>query len=307
MAVDPLPAGRVMIRDLRVNPPPLPVSSQSLAFSRSVVERRATTWRKQGRATPHGGFTIAVTAPRLLTCKRGFAAHLAAHLAMRHAADDMSVCVVDADVESRDIGVRFGVSGPVLLDVAKSFGVSASPLDQVIARVDPPGLYVLPTRPPEPALAPLLRSKTPKVFAPLASAFDVVVVDAPVGLGVDTPDQDALILARVDALVVAVTADPAAFGSLLRYLNVLEAAVERGALPSNFDVHIVLTGSDHDGSRTLTEADIERRLEGLPVAGSVPQLWGRGRPDGPLAGYVDSALDDAFDAIVERITAVPQD
>lgn len=296
-----------MIRDLRRSPPPLPSSSDSLAFSRALVLRRGTEVRTKRR--PTRGLTIAVTAPRLLTCKRGLAAHLATHLAARHANDGLSVCVVDADVESRDIGARFGVDGPVLLEVAKRLGLSsaATPLDQLITRIDPPGLYVVPTRPPEPALVPLLRTMTPKVFAPLAATFDLVVVDAPVALGVDSPDDGAQILERVDALVVAVTADPAAFGSLLRYLHVIEAGVERGTLPATFDVHVVLTGSDHDGSRTADQDDIERRLEGLPVIGSVPQLWGRQRPDGPFAGYGDHALDDAFDAIVEHVTAVPHD
>jgi MinD-like ATPase involved in chromosome partitioning or flagellar assembly len=307
MAGDPIPAGGLVIRNLRLGPPALAESARSLAFSRTLVSRSGAAARAQRR--PTRGFTIAVTSPRQITCKRGLAAHLAAHLAMQHADDDMSVCVVDADIESRDIGVRFGVAGPLLLDVAKRLGTSASgvPIDELIARVDPLGLHVLPTRPPEPALASLLRSKTPKIFAPLAATFDIVVVDAPVGLGVDAPEHDAQTLERIDALLVAVTADPSAFGSLLRYLNVIEAAVERGKLPATFDVHVVLTGSDHDGTRTVTLDDVERKLEGLPVAGWVPQLWGRGRPGGPLSGYADRTLHDAFDAIVERVTAVPHD
>jgi MinD-like ATPase involved in chromosome partitioning or flagellar assembly len=175
-------------------------------------------------------------------------------------------------------------------------------LEQIIARIDPPGLYVLPTRPPEPALAPLLRTKTPKVFGPLAATFDFVVVDAPVGLGADAPDEDLPVMQRVDALIVAVTADRASFGSLLRYLNVIEAAVDRVRLPSTFDVHVVLTGSDHDGSRTVFDDELDDKLEGLPVIGWVPQLWGRHRPDGSLS-YVDSELREAFGVIVERVTA----
>jgi MinD-like ATPase involved in chromosome partitioning or flagellar assembly len=293
-----------MIRDLRASPPQLPSSTtQALAFSRGAI----TGGNNAGDDTlrTHHAFTVAVTAPRLLTCKRGFAAHFAVQLANLVRAENASVCVVDADVESRDIGVRFGVEGPVLLDVAKRLSVAGpARVDEIVSRIDELNLSVLPTQPPQPALLPLLRNNTAALLGPLASGFDFVVVDAPVGLGVDSLEWDRSVLQLVDALVVAVTADPASFGSALRYLNALVAAVARGALPSTFEIFMVLTGSDADGTRTLlAEPALERKLEGLPVIGSVPQLWGRQRPNGVLEAQLDMATQERLAAIVRKVTA----
>jgi MinD-like ATPase involved in chromosome partitioning or flagellar assembly len=294
-----------MIRDLRAAPPYLP-NSPSLAFARGLITEPATTDGRDTPARTRRAFTIAVTSPRLLTCKRGLAAHLAAQLAIMGRADDETVCVVDADVESRDIGARFGVTSPVLLDVAKMMGVAGTTtqVEQIVSRVDPPGLSVLPTRPPEAALLPLLQSKTATLLGPLATAFDYLVVDAPVGLGVEAPERDRAVLDNVDALVVAVAADPATFGSALRYLSALGDAVRRGSLPSTFEIHIVLTGSDVDGSRSLLDEDgLERKLEGLPVIGAVPQLWGRQRPNGPFDLDLDVALRERLTDIARTIIA----
>jgi MinD-like ATPase involved in chromosome partitioning or flagellar assembly len=242
----------------------------------------------------------------MLTCKRGLAAHLAAYIANGARTDDATVCVVDADIESRDLGARFGVFGPLLLDVAKNVAVGngRTRLDEMIARVDPPGIWVLPTRPPQSALLPMLRTKTSSLLGPLRAGFDYLVVDAPVGLGVDAPESDRAILHHVDALVVAVTADPSAIGGALRYLNTLAVARNRNALPSSFSIHLALTGSDHDGTRTLyDEAQLDRKLHGLSVVATIPQLWGRQRPDGPLDLQDDRQLQQAFNAIMRTVTA----
>jgi MinD-like ATPase involved in chromosome partitioning or flagellar assembly len=293
-----------MIRDLRAAPPQMPASTtQALAFSRgAITDPNAHADALRTRRA----FTIAVTAPRLITCKRGFAAHLAVQLGELVRAEGATTCVVDADVESRDIGVRFGVDGPVLLDIAKRVAVTTNDVhvEDLITRLDQFNLSVLPTQPPQPALLPLLRTKTAALLGPLATGFDFVVIDAPVGLGVDTHELewDRSVLQQVDALVVAVAADPASFGSALRYLSALVAAIARGALPSTFEISMVLTGSEADGSRTLlAEHELDRKLEGLPIIGSVPQLWGRQRPNG-LVAQLDGALQERLTGIARRIT-----
>ena len=65
-------------------------------------------------------------------------------------------------------------------------------------------------------------------------------------------------------------------------MNALTAK-NNGALPPMFDAHVVLTGRDDGGTRALlTERDIDRKLRGIPVIASVPQLWGRQRPESAL-------------------------
>jgi hypothetical protein len=70
-------------------------------------------------------------------------------------------------------------------------------------------------------------------------------------------------------------------------------------------VQLVLTGSDYDGSRTLLDEDaLDRKLAGLPIIGSVPQLWGRQRPDGPLHAEMDAALRDRLAAVLRSLTGL---
>ncbi len=295
-----------MIRDLRsaqwrsASPP-----SRSLAFARDDIVGAgagspAGTPPKSDRA-----LTIAVTSPRAITCKRGFAANFAAHLAARVAPQGSSVCIVDTDLDSRDVGARFDVAGPTLLDVANSLTLrdGRAHLSDTITRVDPPGLHVLPTRLPQSALVPLLHSKTTGLLAPLRAAFDFVVIDAPVSVGLGTFEWERTMLKQVDVLLVAVTAEASALGGVLRYLNAIAAAKNAGALPASFDAHVVLTGRDDDGTRSLLgERDIDRKLRGIPVIASVPQLWGRQRPETPFDVDVYAGLQREFSVIVDRVS-----
>jgi MinD-like ATPase involved in chromosome partitioning or flagellar assembly len=304
-----------MIRDLRsaqwrsATAPP----SRSLAFAREDIERAGTVTAGPANARSDRALTIAVTAPRSITCKRGLAANLAVHLAAHvraevatgGAGEGSSVCVVDADLESRDIGTRFGITGPTLLDVANDINVreGRALLSDRIERVDPPGLHVLPTRLPQSALVPLLHSKTTALLASMRTAFDFVVIDAPVAVGLGAYDWERTLLGQVDILLVAVTAESSALGGVLRYLNALAAAKNSGALSPNFDAHVVLTGRDEDGTRSLfAERDIERKLSGIPVIASVPQLWGRQRPETPLDRDFHAGLHRDFAAIIDRVT-----
>ncbi|MDQ1476268.1 MAG: hypothetical protein QOE62_1497 [Actinomycetota bacterium] len=110
-------------------------------------------------------------------------------------------------------------------------------------------------------------------------------------------------LRQVDVLIVAVTAEASSLGGVLRYLNAIAAAKNNGALAETFDAHVVLTGRDEDGTRSLLgEHDIERKLRGIPVIASVPQLWGRPRPDTALDLDLHAGLHCEFAAIVDRVT-----
>jgi len=116
-------------------------------------------------------------------------------------------------------------------------------------------------------------------------------------------DWERAMLRQVDVLLVAATAEASSLGGVLRYLNAIAAAKNNGALPPTFDAHVVLTGRDEDGTRSLlTEADIERKLRGIPVIASVPQLWGRQRPETPLDIGMQASLHREFAAIVDRVT-----
>jgi len=298
-----------MIRDLRsaqwraASPP-----SRSLAFARGDIVGAGTGASASSSIStskPNRALTIAVTSPRSITCKRGFASNLAVHLSARVASRGHSVCVVDTDLESRDVGVRFDVNAPTLLDVANNLTVrdGSTHLSEVIARLDPPGLHVLPTRLPQSALVPHLHAKTTALLGPLRAAFDFVVIDAPVSVGLGTFDWERTMLRQVDVLIVAVTAEAAGLGGVLRYLNAIAAAKNSGALPSTFDAHVVLTGRDEDGTRSLlSERDIDRKLRGIPVIASVPQLWGRQRPETPLDIGQHVELQREFAALIDRVT-----
>ena len=296
-----------MIRDLRssqwrtATPP-----SRSLAFARDDIIHSGTASPTLPTGAPRDrALTIAVTSPRAITCKRGFAANFAVHLAAQVARRGSSVCVVDTDLESRDVGIRFDVTAPTLLEVANNLALrdGAARMTETVARIDPPGLHVLPTRLPQSALVPLLHSKTTALLGPLRAAFDYVVIDAPVAVGLGTFDWERTMLRQVDVLLVAVTAEASALGGVLRYLNAIAAAKNNGALAPTFDAHVVLTGRDDDGTRSLLgERDIDRKLRGIPVIALVPQLWGRQRPETALDLGAPALLQREFAAIVDRVT-----
>jgi len=294
-----------MIRDLRTGAPAgAPPQSNSLAFAREHILEVTSPSAAENSV---GGFTIAVTSPRMPTCKRGLAAHLAGYLARAKAELGLSVCVLDTDIDSRDVGLRFGVTQPALLDIANDRTLRDNPdlLRSTIARLDANGLSVVPVQIPTGPLLPLLQNKSVTLLDQLRAAYDFVVVDAPVGFGVAGEAWEEAILARVDALVVAVSAESSAFGGALRYLNAVGAARSAGTLPDSFDTHLVLTGSDEDGSRSLlTQRALDRNLRGVPVVASIPQMWGRRVPG--MRGAVDlpARLDQEFAAIVSAVTGI---
>ena len=297
-----------MIRDLRsgrVNAA-LP-RSESLAFAREQVLGVGRTGNRANAETSIGAFTIAVTAPRLATCKRGLAAHLAAHLAATKATSGLRVCVLDTDLESRDIGMRFGIGEPTLLDIANDLSLrdDAARLPEAIARLRAPELSVVPVQVPLPPLLPMLYNRAVSLLDQLRAAFDFVVVDVPIGFGSNGEAWEEAMLERIDALLVAVSAEPSAFGGALRYLNTLGSLRTRRAIPGTFDTHLVLTGSEDDGSRSLaTERALDRKLRGVPVLASIPQLWGRRMPRVGDTVDMPLRLHEEFAAIVSALTGV---
>ena len=273
-----------MIRDLRTGAPAgAPPQSNSLAFAREHILELTTPTTAENTV---GAFTIAVTSPRMPTCKRGLAAHLAGYLARTKADLGLSVCVLDTDIDSRDVGLRFGVTQPALLDIANDRTLRDDPelLRSAITHLDANGLGVVPVQIPTGPLLPLLQNKAVTLLDQLRAAYDFVVVDA---------------------LVVAVSAESSAFGGALRYLNAVGAARAAGTLPESFDTHLVLTGNDDDGSRSLlTQRALDRNLRGVPVVASIPQMWGRRVPG--MRGAVDlpARLDQEFAAIVSAVTGI---
>ncbi len=276
---------------------------ESLAFARDDVRRAS---EHVDAHVVGNAFTIAVTAPRMITCKRGVAAHLAAHLADVVNPEGSSVCVVDLDLDSRDLGIRLGVDRPTVLDLASlPRGTSPEQLVRLVPRLEPLGLSVLPTRRPADVMLPLLHRKAVELLPARRASFDFVVIDAPVSAGVGADHWQRDLLREIDVLIVAVSADPAAAGGMLRYLSTLTASRDRGGIPDTFEVHVVLTGSEEDNSRTLlTERELDRALGGISVISHVPQLWGRGRPELALGVDFDPEMRRQFSAMIEFLTRV---
>jgi Mrp family chromosome partitioning ATPase len=227
-------------------------------------------------------FTVGITSARFEACKRGVAANYAAVLACDEA---QTVCLVDADPRSCDVGTRLA-SGGVTLNrwAAACRDERASGLPRRdLQRLAYPPLFVLPV---EPMSVNGDSTEAHDIALPvLRDAFDVVVVDLPVGAGRPGPTLDARLVDHFDALIVTVTPDRAALAATLRYLELFAAAVERGAVADHVDIAVVITGDE--GSVRLDPDDVADCLGG--VTGRLHQLWGRALPNrgfGPTLGIV---------------------
>jgi MinD-like ATPase involved in chromosome partitioning or flagellar assembly len=225
--------------------------------------------------------TIGVTSARFEACKRGLAANYAAVLARD---EQQSVCVVDADPRSCDVGTRLGVVGPTMRRfTAPKLRGDVDALDaRRLARMAYPPLHVLPI---EPAFVDLdYRAAYDASITALRDAFDVVVVDLPVGAGRPGPTLDGRMVDRLDVLLVALTPDRPALAATLRHLELFAEAHARGAIAPHVSTRVVITGDE--ASAVLDPEDVADRL-GEACAGHVPQLWGRALPNlgfGPTLG-----------------------
>jgi hypothetical protein len=227
-------------------------------------------------------FTVGITSARFEACKRGVAANYAAVLACD---EGRSVCVVDGDPRSCDVGTRLAAGGVTLnrYAAARRDGKAAGSPRNELARMAYPPLFVLPV---EPMSVHRDYSEAYDTALPvLRDAFDLVVVDLPVGAGRPGPTLDARLVDHFDALILTVTPDRAALAATLRHLELFASAVERGAVAENVDIAVVITGDE--GSVRLDPEDVADCLGG--VTGRLHQLWGRALPNrgfGPTLGIV---------------------
>jgi cellulose biosynthesis protein BcsQ len=209
------------------------------------------------------------------------ATNIAASLA-RHSAVSARVCVVDADPLALDVTTRLGVRGPVLEDFARPNPPAASRL----ARVESPSMAVLPC-----GGGPIARIHLAAETAlrELRDAFDLVVCDLPGGASGPGLALGAR-LELLDWLVLAVTPEPSAVAATSHFLELFETARSRGDIGS-VQLAVVCTGDE--SSVAMSPFEVEAILD-VPVAGRVPQLWGRAEPNrGFGAALAIPELDDA--------------
>jgi MinD-like ATPase involved in chromosome partitioning or flagellar assembly len=218
---------------------------------------------------------VAVTAARVGTAKRGVAAGVARGLARLGAG---RVCILDADVTTRDVSVRFGVEGPTAADVlfAIEHAGDADPL-QDIAR-DADGCLVVPVGASNDTLD---ASVFARLILRLRAHVEYLVVDTPVGLGMYARRVDHLI-ATVDELLVATTTQPEDVPALMHYLNTITRARVTGEIPPTVELRVVPTGEGVDDDEPPA---LSRKLPSVPVSDVLPQLWGRN------AGLIDPDAD----------------
>ncbi len=219
------------------------------------------------------GLTIGVTNTRLNAAKRGIAVELALRLA---SATGGPVCVVGADPTDRDVerrtpGLVAGEPGRTSLRLTRgphSLGVSVLPARRlcVVSVSD--------------------RAAAVAALPELRGIFDIVVIDAPSGVGGGVGIAHVL-LESLDALLVASPHAPGDLADTRRY-------VERvSALPSGrrVAVGVVTSGDPHEAK--MSARQLSARLSTLPTVATLPQLWGRG-----AASHAASALDAAFAPLV---------
>jgi hypothetical protein len=244
-------------------------------------------------------FTVGVTAARFEACKRGIAANYAAIVAR---GGDASVCVVDADPRSCDVGTRLSVQSPALRRFANTYLAAddPQPAPRCLTRLAHPPLHVLPIEPGY-VDRPYV-SAYGAAMAAVRRAFEIVVVDLPVGAARPGPTLDGRLVDQVDMLVLAVTPDRPAVAATLRYLELFATAQERGEIAPHVRVACVLTGDE--GSTMLDPDDVEELL-GDAVVARIPQLWGRALPNvgfGPTLGFgfLERAVDDLHELLASR-------
>ncbi len=90
--------------------------------------------------------------------------------------------------------------------------------------------------------------------------------------------------------MLAVTPEPSAVAATSHFLEHFQTARDRGDI-GRVRLAVVCTGDE--SSAVLSEIEVERGL-GVPVAGRIPQLWGRAEPNrGFGAALAIPELDDA--------------
>jgi hypothetical protein len=233
--------------------------------------------------------TVGVTTAKHPECKRGLAANIAASL-VRHSAVSARVCVVDADPDALDVTTRLPVGGPVLEDFARA----GAPGVERLARVGwPSALTVLPCGGGPVARVHLAAEPA---LRELRDAFDLIVCDLPGG-----PSGPGLALGArlelLDWLVLAVTPRRTEVAAAGNFLEHFQTARDRGLI-GGIKLAVVCTGDEN--SCDLSTAEVERMLE-VAVAGRIPQLWGRTRPNVGFGAAL--AIPELDDAVYDLFTA----
>jgi cellulose biosynthesis protein BcsQ len=241
---------------------------------------------------PVAALTVGITTARDPTCKRGVATNIAASLA-RNAALSARVCVVDADPHVLDVTTRLGRRGPVLEDFARP----DPPTVAQLARLHSPALAFVPARGDSVARVHLAAERA---LPSLGAAHDVVVCDLPGGpSGPESAVGGSLEL--LDWLLLAVTPEPGAVAAAAHFLELFGTARARARTGP---VHLAVVCTGDENSARLDVTDVEREL-GVPVAGRIPQLWGRAEPNlgfGPALAIpdLDDAVYDLFTSCLAR-------
>jgi hypothetical protein len=227
-----------------------------------------TRERTAGRAgsRPARGRVVAVTAARAGVAKRGLAAGIARVLAGEVRG---RVCVVDADVDARDVGLRFGIARPTGAELAFHLTEAGHDPLSLVARDDATGCWVVPasSRTDERDLSPYAR-----LVDHLRAHVDHLVVDTPAPLAPRHRHADDF-LALTDELLVATTTEAEDVPALVRYLNRMTRGRVTGEVPSELEIRVVPTGDPKRRDGILTLA---KKIRTVEVADAVPRLWGRG-------------------------------
>jgi hypothetical protein len=239
-----------------------------------------------------GAPTIGVTTSRSPVCKRGITANLAFYSAASR--DDglgpVAVAVVDSDVREADVRTRLELAG------------ESSVRDSLVEcrTLVWPALRVFACAAPDIDADRSLRSAA---HAPLDAArrewHRVVFVDLPPGAGRPGPGLDSGIVQRLDALLVAVTPARDALAACRRHLGLIDEAKTRGHLRRDLRVGVVLTGDEVSAEVSPSRAAALLGPYRHAVVGSIPQLWGRSRPNqgfGPTMGFPD--LEAAYATVL---------
>jgi hypothetical protein len=233
--------------------------------------------------------TVGVTTAKYPECKRGIATNIAAALA-RHSAVSARVCVVDADPLTRDVTMRLPVGGPVIQDFARH----KSPHIGQLGRLQSARLTVVGC---DESAVGRVHFAAARMFPELLDVYDVVVCDLPAG---PTGPGSALgaRLELLDWLIVSVTPQPDALAATSHFLEHFETARHRVDVG---DVRLAVVATGDESCAYIDDHEIEAALE-MPLAGRIPQLWGRAAPN---AGFGPAlAIPELDESVYDLYTAM---
>ena len=178
---------------------------------------------------------------------------------------DLSVCIIDLDTESGDVGSRIDVFRPTVIDILQMPTFTPETLLPVLAHEPMLKLYaVLAPRSGSGGAAQVMLSpgNYDRIFQVLHSMFDVIVLDAPIGQRAPLVSQFAL--QRADVLLAVIDTERAAViglrTQLLEIINQSHYPKERIGLVINQQV----------GKKdAIPRSDMLEILDHLPVLAEI--------------------------------------